>query len=427
MNNFASNTLTKLMAASNDHLINNERQNADFSSWNEMKSLKAMHDFFGNHNPYEAPREGHANAEISINGRKLVSYCTYNYLGLNGHESVLKGSEIAGKKYGTSASASRIAGGECRIHSILESSFADFFEVEAATTTVGGYIANVATIGFLADSDDLIIYDELCHNSIVAGCNNSSAKRLQFKHQDLEHLETLLIENRDRHRRALIVVESVYSMDGDVVNLPRLVEIRNKYEAILMVDEAHSLGVLGKTGKGIAEHYGLPCSVIDILMGTLSKSFASCGGIIMGSQSLINMLRYKAKGFHLYSAGIPPTAAGAAHAALDLMVKEPERITKLHENSQYLASQMKQHGIDVGLNDGTPIIPVMLPKNFQSNESMASLSRTLFRKGIHVIGLAFPVVPRNEARLRFFVSSNHTQTSLKETCEIVSNLIKKRI
>lgn len=428
MINFASETLEKLRQSNVTHKELSpviDRQTADFSLWEEWKPLCDMMNFFGQNNPYDAPRDGQAEAVISIQGKSLASFCTYNYLGLNGHPEVISASNSAASQFGTSASASRIAGGECAIHKQFEDEIANFFECESAATTVGGYVANVAVIGFLADKEDLIIFDEFCHNSIVAGCSNSAARRVQFRHQDIDHLETLLQEQRNKYRRVLIIVESVYSMDGDIANLPRLVALKERFGAILMVDEAHSLGVLGATGRGLAEHYGMPCSSIDVLMSTLSKSFASCGGIIMGSRALTQMLKYKAKGFQLYSAGIPPTAVAAAQSALHILAREPERVIRLQQNAAYLMAAMKSKNVNVGLCEGTPIIPVMVGKNHQTTEQMAELTRQFFRRGIHVIGLSYPVVPRNEARLRFFVSVNHTHEILDDAVDIAAELLQE--
>lgn len=400
------------------------QQGNDFYNWEEGKPTREMFDFFGSNNPYDAPRDGQAHAQIDINDRKLTSFCTYNYLGLNGHPDLVTAVHEAAKQYGTSASASRIAGGDCSIHRDFEAELAEFVGCEDATSTVGGYIANVATISFIVGREDLILYDEYCHNSIVVGCTSSNAKRMQFRHQDYDQLNDLLKSNRHKYRRCLIVVESVYSMDGDIADLPKLIELRDTYNGMLMVDEAHSLGTLGKTGRGICEYFGVDAKQVDILMATLSKSFASCGGVILGSRSLTAMLRYRAQGFHLYSAGLPPTSIAAAQAALKLIRAEPERISKLQENADKFREILINKGLDVGVSKETSIIPVFVSSAYQDMKGMAMLNRRLFQNNIHVIGLTYPVVPRNESRLRFFVSSLHNESDFEHTATIVSELLQ---
>jgi len=403
--------------------VDGEAQDGSFASWEEYTSMKDLLRFFGQDNPYDAPRDGLSVGTIRIQNRQMSSFCSYNYLGLNGHPDVIEAVIEAAQRYGSSASASRIAGGECLIHRKLERALSDFVGVEDAITTVGGYIANLACINFLVGASDLVIYDEFCHNSIVEGCVHSGAKRLQFRHADYAHLNQLLHSNRKQARRCLVIVESVYSMDGDIADLPRLIDLKTEHNAMLMVDEAHSLGVIGKTGRGICEYSGCSPKDIDILMCTLSKSFASCGGVILGQTALIKMLRYQAPGFHLYSAGLPPTASAAALKALEVMQDEPERLIRLHENSKRFHAACQEEGLDTGTSVGAPIIPIFTHDKGDAQEDMARIMRSFFQKNIHVIGLNYPVVPRNASRLRFFVTSEHRRQDLEQAAQVTAQIL----
>jgi 8-amino-7-oxononanoate synthase len=398
-----------------------------FSGWEQYRQVTEIEAFFGEDNPYSAPRDGKITNNVSIQGKHYDSFCGYNYLGFNGSEEVKEAVWNALSTHGSSASASRVAGGECLIHRQLERKLAEYLGSEDAIATVGGYIANVATIRFLMGEPDLILFDELCHNSLVEGCVSSKARRMQFRHNDLDHLDKLLTAQRSRYRRVLIVVESVYSMDGDIADLNKLVEIKRRHAAYLMVDEAHSIGVLGESGRGLCEHSGVDPKEVDIIMGTLSKSLASCGGFIAGSRALTGMLRYSAPGFLLYSAGIPPTACAASLAVLNCISTDNGPVSKLRNNVTEFRRIASEFGLDTGLAANTPIVPIMLHRAGDSVEKMAWVTRELFRHRVHVVGITYPAVPREQARLRFFLTADHDDTQLRRALEVTRAVIDRSL
>ena len=274
-------------------------------------------------NPFFKLHEGLAGATTRIGGKEYINYSSYNYLGLSGHPYVSQAAKQAIDQYGTSVSASRPVSGERPVHRQLEQALAETYQVDDAVAFVSGHATNVSTIGYLFGPKDLVLHDELIHNSIMQGIQLSGAKRLPFPHNDYATLEQILKNQRHNFERVLIVLEGIYSMDGDYPDLPAFVEIKNRYRAFLMVDEAHSFGIMGEKGFGIREHYGLQGSDVDIWMGTLSKALAGCGGYIAGETALVEHLKFLAPGF-LYSVGMPPSVAASSLAALELMHQEPE-------------------------------------------------------------------------------------------------------
>jgi 7-keto-8-aminopelargonate synthetase-like enzyme len=283
-------------------------------------------------NPYFVPHEGVSANRVSISGRNLINFSGYNYLGLSGDRRVSDAAISAIQTYGTSVSASRVVSGEIPLHAELESAIANLLQVTDCAVFVSGWGTNVSTIGHLMRPGDLILHDALVHNSAMMGCMLSGARRIPYPHNDVSALARLLAENRHHHERVLIVTEGVYSMDGDMAPLPDLIALKHKYGCLLMVDEAHSMGTLGATGGGIREHFGVAGSDVDIWMGTLSKSFASCGGYIAGSAAMVDNIRYLSSGM-VYSVGLPPSNAAAALTALQVLKAEPSRVTALRERS----------------------------------------------------------------------------------------------
>jgi 7-keto-8-aminopelargonate synthetase-like enzyme len=254
----------------------------------------------------------------------------------------------------------------------------------------------------------------------VQGAEFSGARRLSFPHNDWRALDAMLHRVRGRHRRALVIIEGVYSADGDIPDLPRFVEVKDRHGAMLMVDEAHSLGVLGDTGRGIAEHAGVDSCAVDIWMGTLSKSLASCGGYIAGSSALIEYLKYTAPGF-VYSVGIPPSNAAAALAALRKLIAEPQRVATLRARAAYFLARCRDEGLDTGASYGTPVIPVIVGDSLRA----AKLSAMLLAAGVNVQPMVAPAVPNDGARLRFFVASTHTEDELETTVRILVETIQE--
>jgi 8-amino-7-oxononanoate synthase len=347
-------------------------------------------------NPYFSAHERVARDTTMIDGRELISFATYNYLGMSGDPAVAAAAKDAIDRFGTSVSASRLVSGEKTIHRELERGLADFLGVDDAICFVGGHSTNETTIGHLFGPGDLIAHDSLAHNSIIQGAILSGARRRPFPHDDWEALDELLTEIRRDYRRVLVVIEGVYSMDGDYPDLPRFIDIKKKHKAILMVDEAHSIGTMGRTGRGIGEHFGINPRDVDLWMGTLSKSLGSCGGYIAGSSEVVEYLKYTAPGF-VYSVGIPPPSAAAALASLQVLREQPGRVERVQANSRLFLALCKSRGINTGLGDDTPVVPVITGNSMHA----LMLSRALFERGINVQPILYPAVEEEKARLRF--------------------------
>ena len=360
--------------------------------------------------PFFRAHQGVAGATTQIAGKDYINFSSYNYLNLSGDPRVNHAVVEATEQYGSSVSASRMVSGERPIHQQLETAIAELYQVEAALTFVSGHATNVTVIGYLMQPGDLVLHDERVHNSALLGAQLSGARRIAFRHNDLEHLESLLKTHRSQFKRVLILTEGLFSMDGDWPDLAGLIALKNSYYAWLMVDEAHSLGVLGQQGKGLSEHLNIRPDQVDIWMGTLSKTLAGCGGYIAGNQVLIDILRYLCPGF-LYSVGMPAGIAAASLTALNIMLSEPERIEQLSQNAEYFKKILNQAGFDTGLSQGRGLIPLITGSSVKASR----LSTALFDAGINVQPVVYPAVPENLARLRFFISSAHTQDQLDQT------------
>lgn len=365
--------------------------------------------------PFFKVHEGTAGATSIIDGREQINFSSYNYLGFSGDPRVNQAACDAVARYGTSVSASRMVSGERPIHGELERALAEAYAVEDAVVFVSGHATNVSTLGYLMGPKDLILHDEYIHNSALVGAQLSGAKRISFPHSDADALEALLTRHRGQFERVLIVIEGLYSMDGDIPDLPRFIEIKRRHQAWLMVDEAHSFGVLGKHGLGLREYFGVAATDVDIWMGTLSKSLAGCGGFIAGCRELVETLRYLAPGF-LYSVGLPAQVAAPALAALQIMQQEPERITRLQVISRYFLEQARARGFDTGSSIGAAVVPVIVG----SSPLAARLAHELFEQGINVQPILHPAVPEKSARLRFFLSCEHTREQIDQTLDLLS-------
>ena len=370
----------------------------------------------GVRNPFFSVHQGRVDNMTRIDGRELISYASYNYLGLSGHPDVNKSAIEAIDQFGTSVSASRIVSGEKTIHKELEKELAEFLGVEDLMTFPGGHATNETIIGHLVGAQDLIVHDAFAHNSIVQGAILSGARRRPFKHNDWQDLFGILKSCRRDFRRVLIAVEGLYSMDGDYPDLPRFVEIKERFKAWLYVDEAHSIGTLGETGRGISEVYGVERSEVDCWMGTLSKSFGSCGGFLAGKRDLIDFLRYTAPGF-VFAAGMPPANVGAALGALRMLKKNPQLVTQLQENSKLFLKLAQEAGIDTGIAMGTPIVPIICGHNSRA----LLLSEALYLRGINAQPILYPAVPQEEARVRIFMTASHTEKQIRESVEIIAD------
>jgi len=393
-------------------------QEFDFTALPEYEILKikrAVGDIVGLENPFYRLHDGRAGATTSIAGRVVVNFSSYDYLGINGHPAVVAAALEAINTYGTSVSASRISAGERQVHRDLETALAQLHGVADAVSFVGGHATNVSVIGDLLGAEDLLVTDVAIHNSITEGAKLSGAKRILCQHGDLDAMERALRLNRARCRRALIVVEGLYSMDGDVPDLAQLIKLKRRYNSWLMVDEAHSCGVLGASGRGIAEEQNIDPTEVDIWMGTLSKSFVAVGGYIAGSRPLIELLRYTSPGF-VFSVGQSPPLAAAALAAIKVMQAEPWRLEELRQNGRAFAAGARRRGFDIGPTIGASVVPIIVG----NSPHAVMLSQRLLARGYNVVPAIFPGVPENQARLRFFITSEHTLEQIEGALDAVA-------
>ncbi len=371
-------------------------------------------------NPYFTVHESITNDLTTIGGREYINWCSYNYLGMSGDPVVIEAARRAVAKYGTSVSASRVVSGQKPVHVQLERAIADFIGTEDSIVFVGGHSTNETVIGHLFGAGDLILHDGLSHNSILQGAMLSGARRRPFRHNDWQECDRILQEVRHEYRRVLIIAEGVYSMDGDYCELPRFVDIKQRHKAYLMIDEAHSIGTMGRRGRGMSEHYEVNPRDVDIWMGTLSKSFGSCGGYIAGSSALVEFLKYTAPGF-VYSVGLSPPNAAAALASINLLLEEPDRVARLAENSRLFLRIAKREGLNTGTSNNTPVVPVITG----NSEYALKLSQALFQRGINVQPILYPAVEESAARLRFFITSTHTESQIRETVAAVAESLEQ--
>ncbi|MHB8864647.1 MAG: aminotransferase class I/II-fold pyridoxal phosphate-dependent enzyme [Pirellulaceae bacterium] len=386
----------------------------------KLKQTQAMLTATGIPNPFFSVHESVTNDRTSIAGRSLISFASYNYLGMSGDPAVSAAAKQAIDRYGTSVSASRLVSGEKPVHRQLEQGLASFIGTEDAVCLVSGHATNETIIGHLLGPGDLIVHDALAHNSIIQGAILSGARRRPFAHNDWQALDQLLTEIRRSYRRVLIAIEGVYSMDGDYPDLPRFVDVKLRHKTLLLVDEAHSIGTMGPHGRGLGEHFDIDPRSVDIWMGTLSKSFGSCGGYIAGGRELVEYLKYTAPGF-VYSVGMPPSNAAAALAALRLIEEDPERVARVQDRARRFLRLARKFGLDTGTSNNTPVIPVIVRNSLHALQ----LSRKLFERGINVQPILYPAVEEHAARLRFFVTACHTEEQIDATVQAVAQELEK--
>ncbi len=395
----------------------------NFARFPEYRQLRQRLDMLaasGLENPYFGVHQGITNDRTMIDGRELINFASYNYVGTSGDPLVSAAAKAAIDRYGTSVSASRLASGEKVIHGELEDALARFIGTEAALTFVGGHATNESVIGHLVGPGDLVLQDALAHNSIVQGALLSGARRRPFTHNDWQAADRLLAQFRHEYRRVLLVIEGVYSMDGDFPDLPSFIEVKKRHKALLMVDEAHSIGVLGHHGRGIGEHFDVNRNDVDIWMGTMSKSLGSCGGYIAGSSSLIEFLKYTAPGF-VFSVGLPPSGAAAALASIQIMLTQPERVARLRENSKLFLTLAAQRGMNTGFCQNTGVVPVIVGNSIAALQ----LSRAMFARGVNVQPIVYPAVEESAARLRFFITSLHTGEQIRYTVKVLAEELER--
>ena len=382
---------------------------------NLQRSAKKIKDS-GLRNPFFSVHEGRIGDTTSIEGRELISFASYNYLGLSGDPAVNQSAKDAIDHFGTSVSASRIVSGEKTIHKQLEAELAEFLGVGDVITFPGGHATNQSVVGHLVGTGDLIIHDSFAHNSIIEGAKLSGARRRPFDHNDWAQLDSILRQIRHEYRKVLIAIEGLYSMDGDYPNLPKFIEVKNKHKAWLYVDEAHSIGTMGATGRGMAEVYNTPREDVEVWMGTLSKSFGSCGGFIAGTEELIRYLKYTTPGF-VFAAGMPPANVGAALGALRLLKQQPQRVQQLQANSQLFLDLARAAGLDTGMSSESPIIPIIT----RSTNKALQLSGALFKDGINAQPILYPAVPEDETRVRIFMTSLHTKEQIRRSVDAIAH------
>ncbi|MBL9037525.1 MAG: aminotransferase class I/II-fold pyridoxal phosphate-dependent enzyme [Archangium sp.] len=393
---------------------------AKFPEYEELQERLQMAEAFGLRNPYFSVHEAICGDTTVVNGKEMINFSSYNYVGNSGNPVVTKAAQDAIAKYGTSVSASRVASGEKPLTRDLELALAGFFGTEDSIVMVSGHATNVTVIGHVVGANDLIVHDALAHDSIIGGAKLSGAKRRPFPHNDFEALDRMLTSLRPHYRRVLICIEGVYSMDGDIPNLPKFIEVKKKHHALLLVDEAHSAGTIGKTGRGIGEYYGVNRADVDMWGGTLSKSFASCGGYIAGSKALVEYLKYTAPGF-VYSVGISPPNAAAALASTHEMLAHPERVTLCQENAKFFLEQLKARGINTGPSKDSAVVPAIIGNSVLCLQ----VSDALKTRGINVQPILYPAVEEDQARLRFFLSSLHKREQLVKTADILKEELER--
>ena len=395
----------------------------DFSTlpgYEEIRIQRTIGQKIGVATPYFRMHDTRAGTRSQIEGREVINFSSYDYLGLNGSPAVTAAAKTAIDRYGVSASASRHVAGERPIHRALEGALAAHYGVDDCVVIVSGYATNLGVIGQLVGQKDLVVCDAVVHNSAVMGGVLSGAARRSFPHNDLDALERLLASTRDKFERALIVVEGLYSMDGDYPDLRRLIEIKTRYQAWLMVDEAHALGVLGRRGYGSFEHCGIDPRQVDIWMGTLSKTLSGCGGYIAGSAELVDYLK-ALLGVFVYSVGMPPLIAAAAHAALDMLHREPQRVLQLQANAARFKELAQERGLDTGTGAGTAVSPIVVGDSIPA----VVLSQKLLERGINVLPVLYPAVPAKASRLRFFLTAMHTENDLKTALDATAEELAK--
>lgn len=350
-------------------------------------------------------------SRVLVNGREMAMYASYSYLGLIGHPRLNKAAKEAIDKYGTGTHGVRSLAGSLSIHTELEQRIADFKGAEAAVTFSSGYVTNLSVISALVGRGDYVISDKLNHASIVDGCLMSGAKFQRFFHNDMEVLEKRL-KNISNDATKLVVADAVFSMDGDIINFPKVVELCQKYDAWLMIDEAHSVGVLGKTGRGIEEHFDMP-GTIDIKMGTLSKTIPSVGGYVAGNKDLIKYLRHTSRAY-IFSAALPPAQAAAANEAFKVILDEPWRIEKLNQVTHQFISGLQERGFDT-MNTETAIVPVLCG----DDETAFVMTRAGQQNGLFILPVVSPAVPVGLARLRATVTAAHEPEDIEYAMDVL--------
>jgi 8-amino-7-oxononanoate synthase len=382
----------------------------DYLSFIELK--KSVLAQTGGESPYlKSLPHGNVHRYHTSDG-SVVNFSTYDYLGLGESEAVREFAKSCIDRYGVSTSASRTVSGQLDIHCMLEEALSCFLGTEDTVTFVSGHGTNVMTLGYLFRSDDIFLVDKYAHNSIVAGCMLAGGELKRFRHNDVDDLKHLL-RDIPTGKRVVVCIEGLYSMDGDLPPLPDILELKRQFGFVLYIDEAHSIGTIGGTGRGVTEYFDVDIREIDIMMGTLSKTLGSCGGFISGSREFIEFLRLTSPGF-IFSTGLPAPAAGAAFKATELLSDNPDYVNELQRKARWFnTSLFDQPGI------GTPIVPLLVPSG-----KIMNVTKQCEESGIRVFPIMFPAVPRRATRIRFFLSRLHSDTDLLHTGKTVASIMR---
>ncbi len=357
-------------------------------------------------------------AWLVVDGKRVLNFCSNNYLGLANDPRMLAAARNAIDRYGVGPGAVRSIAGTMDLHLELERRMAAFKGVEAAITLQSGFVANTATIPALVGKEDVIFSDELNHASIIDGSRLSGARIVRYAHADAADLDRVIQENAGQYRRALVITDGVFSMDGDLAPLDQIYEVTNRHDVMLMVDDAHGEGVVGKGGRGIVDHFHLHGKV-DVEIGTMSKAFGVVGGVVAGKAEVIEWLRQRGRPF-LFSSAVTPADVAAVIAALDILEESTELVDRLWDNARFFKQEMKNYGFDTGVST-TPITPVMLGEAPLAQQ----FSRELFEVGVFAMPLGFPTVPRGKARIRVMISAAHTRQDLEAGLDAFCKVGKK--
>ena len=357
--------------------------------------------------------EGPSGPRIMVDGKEKINLSSYNYPSIVSHPKIIKAAIKAIKEYGVGPSGVRLLAGTSPIHKELEAKIAEFNGAEDAVTYSSGYVTNLTAVSTLCDGKDLVIMDKLDHASIIDGCRLSGANHKTYLHNDMESLEKILADSKKKYenKTKLIIVDAVYSMDGDISYLPEISRLAKKYDARLMADEAHSIGNIGKTGHGIEEYFGMK-GAVDIHMGTLSKGIPSIGGYIAGDKDLITYLKHGSRAF-IFSASVPQVNIAIAKASFEVIEDEPWRMTRLHHRAEQFRKGLKKMGYDTGYSN-TALIPIMIG----DEEKTSKLAKSVNDKGLFVMPIIYPAVPKNTDRLRTHVQAGHTKKDISKALDI---------
>lgn len=387
----------------------------DNNTTRRIAALKQRVDYIKEHNFYfynQPVEEMLGGAKVRVNGRVMGMYASYSYLGLVGHPRINEAAKKAVDKFGTGTNGVRTLAGTLTIHNELEETISNFKHTESAITYTSGYVTNLTVISTLMGRGDYVFSDKINHASIVDGCLMSGAEFRRFRHNDMAHLEGLL-KNAPADVSKLVIADSVFSMDGDIIDLPTMVNLCHKYNAWLMIDEAHSVGVLGKTGRGIEEHFGMDSNTIDIKMGTLSKTIPSVGGYVAGKKELIDFLRHGSRAY-IFSAALPPAQAAAANEAFKVILDEPERIERLNQNTKQFIGGLKSMGFDTLLTE-TAIVPVLCGTDDKAFE----LTKRCQEQDVFVLPVVSPAVQEGLSRLRATVTAAHEPAEIERAMDVI--------